>query len=196
MAILEQTQYTLLQRATDLNDEEAWAEFVEKYRHFINCVLIQIGVARDDLEDVSQQILIALTRDIGRYDRNRAKFRSWLGTIVRNKANSYFRKHYRRKKCLDEVTNNSVEQEQFNSPAIEEVIEKEWAAYVGSLAMKRVRKSFQGQAVEVFELGLDGYSTSQIAEKTNLTVATVYTLKKRVKKRLYLEIRSLSSSLE
>ena len=88
-----QTRHSLIQRATDLKDEEAWKEIVNQYRHFILCVLNQLGVSRDDLEDLSQQILIALTQSLPRYDRNRAKFRVWLSSIVRNKANSYFRKH-------------------------------------------------------------------------------------------------------
>ena len=94
------------------------------------------------------------------------------------------------------MSNEPNEQDELRAPDIDGIIEKEWAAYVGSLAMERVRDSFEGQAIEVFELGLDGLSAAQIAEQTKLTVATVYTLKKRVKKRLYLEIRNLTSELE
>ncbi|MGJ8725771.1 MAG: RNA polymerase sigma factor [Roseibacillus sp.] len=191
-----QTHHSLLKRATDLDDGKAWEQFVQQYRRFILCVLNQLGVPRDDLEDLSQQILIALTRDLPRYDRDRARFRTWLSTIVRNKANSYFRKRYSLKRCLDRVSNEQGEQDELKAPDIDKVIEREWAAYVGSLAMERVRASFEGQAIAVFELGLDGHSAAQIAEKTKLTVATVYTLKKRVKKRLYLEIRNLTSELE
>ena len=59
-----------------------------------------------------------------------------------------------------------------------------------------VKEVFQGQAIEVFELGLDGRSAAEIAESTGLSVASVYTLRKRVKKRLYLEIRALVAELE
>ena len=82
------THHSLLQRAVDLDDGKAWDQFVGQYRRFILCVLNQLGVPHNDLEDLSQQILIALTRDLSRYDRDRARFRTWLSTIVRNKANS------------------------------------------------------------------------------------------------------------
>ena len=196
MASTHQTRHSLLLRAFDLEDEDAWEEFVQQYHRFILCVLNQLGVPRDDLQDLSQQILIALARDLPRYDRERARFRTWLSTIVRNKANTYFRKSYSLKKTLDRVSLERGEEGELKAPDIENIIEKEWAAYIGSLAMERVRGSFEGQAIEVFELGLDGHSAAQIAEKTKLTVATVYTLKKRVKKRLYLEIRNLTSELE
>jgi RNA polymerase sigma-70 factor (ECF subfamily) len=75
-------------------------------------------------------------------------------------------------------------------------IEKEWATYIGTLAMKRMHNVFQGQAVEVFELGLDGMSAADIAERTGLSVSSVYTLRKRVKARLYREIRALAAELE
>lgn len=48
----------------------------------------------------------------------------------------------------------------------------------------------------VFELSLDGHSAATIAEQTGLSVASVYTLRKRVKKRLYLEIRAVAAELE
>jgi len=196
MASIIETRHSLLQRATDLDDEKAWVEFVQQYRHFIICVLNQLGVSRSDLEDLTQQVLISLTRDLPRYDRSRAKFRSWLSTIIRNKTNSYFRKLYSTKRCLDRVQNERADQDEFEMPQIESIVEKEWAAYIASKAMTLVRESFQGQAIKVFELSLDGHSASEIAEQTQLTIATVYTLKKRVKKRLYLEIRKLAAELE
>ncbi len=196
MASTFQTRHSLLQRATDLKDESAWVEVVEQYRHFIFCVLNQLGVSRDDLEDLSQQILIGLTKSLPRYDRKKAKFRYWLSAIIRNKANSYFRKQYSAKKSLDQMSNHARENHEITAPEIENVIEREWAAYIGSQAMCRTREAFSGQAMEVFELGLDGHCAADIAAKTQLTIATVYTLKKRVKKRLYLEIRKLSAELE
>ena len=63
-------------------------------------------------------------------------------------------------------------------------------------AMTRVRSVFRGQAVRVFELSLDGLPAAVIAERTGLSVSSVYTLRKRVKKRLYLEIRALVAELE
>ncbi|MEN8695205.1 MAG: RNA polymerase sigma factor [Akkermansiaceae bacterium] len=190
------TSHTLLKRATDLDDEKAWEEFVQQYRHFILCVLYHLGVSRDEMDDLTQQILIALTQSLSGYNRDRAKFRVWLGTIVRNKANSYFRKRYSTRRCLNEFSNEQVLRDEISKPKIESIIEREWAAYIGSQAMKRVRENFQGQAIEVFEMSLDGHSAATIAEKTNLAIASVYTLKKRVKKRLYLEIRQITAELE
>ena len=79
---------------------------------------------------------------------------------------------------------------------LDRFIENEWATYVSNLAMDRVRAVFRGQAIRVFELTLDGLSAAEIAESTGLSVSSVYTLTKRVKKRLYLEIRAITAELE
>jgi RNA polymerase sigma factor (sigma-70 family) len=190
------TRYTLLQRACNLRDEQAWEEFVSYYRRFIFYILNELGVAAGDIDDVAQQVMVSLTKDLASYDRSRASFRTWLSTVIRNAALAHFRKQRNRQsriRLFGEVQDiNALVQES----QIDQRIEKEWEAYVANVAMERIRKVIKGQAIEVFEQGLDGHSAAEISDSTGLSVASVYTLRKRVKKRLYLEIRALVSELE
>ncbi|MDF7798622.1 sigma-70 family RNA polymerase sigma factor [Pontiellaceae bacterium B1224] len=191
-----QTRYTLLQRACDLHDESAWEEFVGHYRRFIFYILRELGVADRDLEDLAQQVLLSLTKDLSNYDQSRARFRTWLSAVIRNAALVHFRKQKSRQERI-RVFGEEQSIDSMDQPSdIDLRIEQEWAAYVANIAMTRVKEVFQGQAIQVFELGLDGLSASDIAEKTGLTISSVYTLRKRVKKRLYLEIRALVVELE
>lgn len=191
-----QTRYTLLQRACDLHDEQAWEEFVGHYHRFIFYILRELGVDDRDIEDLAQQVLLSLTKDISHYDRSRARFRTWLSTVIRNAALAHFRKQNTRRNYIrvfgEEQSLDAMEQ----PSDIDQRIEQEWSAYVANLAMTKVKAVFQGQAIEVFELGLDGLSAAEIADRTGLSVSSVYTLRKRVKKRLYLEIRALVAELE
>ncbi|WP_372796535.1 RNA polymerase sigma factor [Pontiella sp.] len=196
MGEADHTRYTLLQRACDLNDEQAWEEFVGHYRRFIFYILHEMGVAAGDIEDVAQQVLLALTKDLPGYDSSRARFRTWLSTVIRNAALAHFRKQNNRQKRIRMFGEEQLIDAAFQSSEVEQRIEEEWAAYVGDLAMGRVRKVFKGQAIEVFEQGLDGKSAADVAASTGLSVASVYTLRKRVKKRLYLEIRAVVAELE
>ncbi len=193
---LTNTSYTLLQRAHDTSDQKAWDRFVAHYRRFIVYVLRELGVPESDLNDLTQQILIGLTNDLPSYDRERSSFRTWLGVVIRNAALS----HFRRLKCRPVDAHGlweTLPEDGSREPTeIDSWIEKEWETYIASKAMEQVRQAFTGQAIEVFELGLDGHSASRIAEKTGLSVASVYTLRKRVKKRLYLEVRALTADLE
>jgi len=190
------TRYTLLQRACDLNDAQAWEEFVEYYRCFILYILRKLGVAAGDVEDVAQQILLALTRDLPGYDPSRSRFRSWLSQVIRNAAFSYFRKQKNQKKRIQIFGVEQRIDAEGQPSEIDQRIELEWTTYIAQLAMERVRNVFQGKAVEVFELGLDGLSAAEVAEQTDLKVSSVYTFRKRVKKQLFLEIRAIVSDLE
>lgn len=196
MASNDKTCYTLLQRAVDVGDNEAWSELVEHYRRFIYYVLHRLNVAPDDIEDISQQVLISLTRDLPKYDRSKSRFRAWLSTIIRNNAITHFRQQTSQQRRIDGLKQITLLEDQNKSAEVDELIEKEWAAYIVSQAMARVKKLFKGQAVRAFELSLEGLSSAEIAEKTGLTIASVYTLRKRVKKRLYYETMQLTSDLE
>lgn len=190
------TSYTLLQRAHDTEDEDAWNRFVGHYRRFIVYVLRQLGVTENDIDDLAQQILIGLTNDLPSYDRTRSSFRTWLGAVIRNAAFSHFRKL----KCRPVDTHGlwkTLPEKTFDQPTeIDRWIETEWETYISNKAMEQVRKVFTGNAINVFELGLDGHSAAEIAERTGLSIASVYTLRKRVKKRLYIEVRALTAELE
>lgn len=191
-----ETRHSLIERACDLQDDKAWAEFVLHYRRFILYVLREMGVNSNDVEDLTQQILLALTRDLGSYDRSQARFRTWLSTVIKNAALGHFRRQKSQTTRLQIFGQEQSIEHADQSPEIMEIIEKEWTTYIASLAMDSVKKIFQGQAIQVFELGLEGLSAAKISEETGLSVASVYTLRKRVKKRLYLEIRSLTAELE
>ena len=191
-----QTRHTLLRRARDGGDERAWDELVQHYRRFIHHILKELGVAIDDAEDLSQQILVVLNRDLASYDRSRARFRTWFGTVIRNVAFEHFRKEKSTQKKLHRFGCEQALDGVGATPEVTGLIEREWSTYIANVAMENVRSLFKGQAIEVFELSLEGHSADEIAERSGLTVASVYTLRKRVKKRLYLEIRALSEDLE
>lgn len=196
MTEYKETSYTLLQRACNLHDEQAWVEFSNHYLRFIYYILHQIGVDASDVEDVAQQILISLTRDLGRYDQSKARFRTWLSAVIRNATLVYFRKKKSHLRHIRIFGEESRIEQMDRASEIDQRIESEWEEYVAELAMERVRTVFKGQAMKVFELGMKGLSAAEVADQTGLSIASVYTLRKRVKKRLYLEIRALVAELE
>lgn len=191
------TRHSLIMRACDIGDAEAWEQLVGQYRRFICYVLGEIGIDNSDVDDVCQQVLVHLTKDLSTYDRSKGTFRGWLSAVIRNTAFTHLRSSKRRSVRLQRFGQELlVDEAEAMAPEVDALIEEEWTTYIANLAMERVRETFQGQAVRVFELGLDGMSADQVAEETGLSVQSVYTLRKRVKKRLYLEIRSLTEDLE
>lgn len=190
------TRHSLLRRAIDLNDDNAWKELNKHYERFIYYILHQLNVNRSDIDDLAQQTLIILMRDLPKYDRERARFRTWLKQVIRSTALMHFRQRNSQQLKIEKLADQSQQQSRIQDPEIDQFIEEEWETYVTNVAMQRVRKEYRGQAIEVFELGLQGKPAKEIAEQTGLTTASVYTLRKRVKRSLYLEVQAVIQELE
>ena len=50
------TRLTLIQRAMNQDDENAWNEFVAVYNNYIYVIIRQMNVPADDCDDLLQQI--------------------------------------------------------------------------------------------------------------------------------------------
>lgn len=190
------TCHTLIHRSFDLNDSQAWDELVAHYRKFIYYVLQKLNVSPNDIDDIFQQILIQLSKELSSYDSSKGRFRTWLSTVIRNTAYMHFRKQKTKETHLNAFSEMVQSDSSEKSNEIETYIEHEWTQYVMGEAMDRVQNTFKGQAVEVFKLSLTGVKASDIAQQTGLTTSSVYTLTKRVKRRLYMEVRAIVADLE
>lgn len=82
------TRNTLLNNAWDHADD-AWHEFIAFYRPFILYLLQRIQIPSNDMDDVSQDVLLTLWRKLELYAKDKGKFKSWLSRIVRNTAYNY-----------------------------------------------------------------------------------------------------------
>lgn len=190
------TRKSLILRAKNADDSQAWEEFVQYYERFIFHVLHRMKVSASDFDDLVQNILVKLWRSIASYDPDKARFRTWLGVVVRNAVFDQFAETQRHRKLLQHELESLQMLEQEPASEIEQLIEKEWADYVTNLAMERIEKLFSEEAVKSFTMSLDGTSAKEIAEELNLSPDSVYTLKSRVKARFIKEIKAVIGELE
>ena len=190
------THQTLIQRAQNPDDASAWDDFVKYYENFIKMVLNKSNIPFSDADDLVQDILLKVWKGLPGYEyrREKARFRTWLGTIVRNTVINHIAKVKRKGGQKFELLENKVQS--FNETDIEKVIEEEWVEYLTNYAMDKIETVFSGQTIEVFKLSLEGLSGKQIAEKLGLTEESVFVLRSRVKSRLKKEINRLRSEIE
>ena len=88
------TRKTLLQRAQDQDDPEAWDEFVFYYHDFLKMILTKMNFNQSDIEDAIQEVLIKLWKALPKFStEGTAKFRTWMSRIIRNSAIDYYRKN-------------------------------------------------------------------------------------------------------
>jgi len=188
------TRQTLIGRARDPNDSQAWDEFTDYYASFIRMVLMQLHAPLDDLEDLSQIVLVKLWQNLStvQLGRDHARFRTWLGTVIRNTFYTHCSQAVSRKRR----ETNTAAVANAAQPDIEDIIENEWRKHIIALVIERLNASFSGKAMEVFTMTLDGKSVEDIAAALELTKDSVYVLRNRVQSRFRKEARQLRSYLE
>jgi RNA polymerase sigma factor (sigma-70 family) len=176
------THASLLARLGEGVDANAWREFHDRYGELI------IGFARRerlqpaDCEDVLQEVLLALTRSMGKfeYDPSRGKFRSYLKTLA---IRAVFRKRRqeRRQATLGEYDGDAVD----GDASLEARWEEEWRQYHVRLAMRRLEREFNERDRMAFaRYAVKGVPASETADALGTNVDQVYQAKSRILRRL------------
>ncbi|MDD7986545.1 sigma-70 family RNA polymerase sigma factor [Lentisphaera marina] len=188
------TKLTLIERAkAEPEDIETWEEFVKFYEPFIGMVLNKHRVDASTKDDLSQIILLKIWKSIPTYQQEKAGFRTWLSTIIRNTIARHFNQlkaTKNRESAYHELDDN------MKSTSLEEIIENEWKKHLTKLAFERLRESFSESSIQVFILSLDGKDSETIASELELTKDSVFVLRSRVKKAFKKEIDNIRRHLE
>ena len=89
---MDETRHSLLLRA-QIGEEEAWKDLTDLYRPLIIGWLNRQGVPAIDLEDLSQDVLLSVVKNLPAFEHSghRGAFRSWLRTIVCSRTTDYWR---------------------------------------------------------------------------------------------------------
>lgn len=178
----ETTQPSLLSRVRDASDGAAWREFDVKYRELILRYCRARGVSVTDAEDVRQIAMTNLAKSLRgfQYDRERGRFRSYLGQVVRSAMRRHFSRPETRHRTLDSVALAVTAGED----AADDVWEREWMRHHYRLAMATVRRGFERRSVEMFDRLLGGDAVAQIAKDYATSEQAVHKVKQRVRDRL------------
>ncbi|MCM8534161.1 MAG: RNA polymerase sigma factor [Lentisphaeraceae bacterium] len=189
-----QTSHTLLERVRNRSDENSWSEFDDIYRPYILNVVKRMNFTHEEAEDLCQNIILILWEKIPEFKHNfrTGAFRSWLCTIVRNRAINIINKNQRISEKL------TTKNEEALSPYIktsqndlEQIAKEEWIAHITDLAWKKIEDEFEENIRRAFTMSLKNIPGEEIAEELGIKLNSVYVYKNRIKKRLEEIIRIL-----
>jgi RNA polymerase sigma-70 factor (ECF subfamily) len=172
----------LLRLRQDPPDQQAWAEFVDRYGRQIHAWCRRWGLQEADAEDVTQTVLLQLASKLQTFSYDPAqRFRAWLKTLThhawsdflaawrpadKGSGDSGLQKLLDTAQARDELTRRL--QEAFDQELLE-------------LATASVRARVEERTWEAYRLtALEGLSGAETAARLGMQVGTVYKAKSKV----------------
>jgi len=194
------TRLSLLVRLRDLNNDDAWKEFVESYGPRVFGWCRRVGLQESDASDVTQEVLARLMVAIQtfEYDTSRGRFRGWL-TIVTNNA---IRDYVKRQRRAGIGRGDTVTQQQLSrlqapaaiddlAAAIEQEAEQELLREAEASVQLRVAE----ETWDAYRLtAVEGIKPSQVSRQIGMKTSEVYVAKSRVIKMLREEVARMKSA--
>jgi RNA polymerase sigma factor (sigma-70 family) len=176
----DETSLSLIRRVQS-NSQEGWSRLVELYAPLIQRWLRRAGVGRDDLDDIAQDVLATIAREVNRFEHSgrTGAWRAWLRQITVNRT----RQHWGRRKVAAGQEHSTNFLDQLDDPSSELSIEwdQEHDRHVVAQLLKLVEVEFQPSTRSVFRRTfIDEASPNEVANELGMSLAAVYTAKSRV----------------
>jgi RNA polymerase sigma factor (sigma-70 family) len=192
------THLSLLQRARDSGDEEAWQRLVEVYSPLLRQWLQQYQVQAADAEDLLQEVLQVVLRELPDLQTGQrpGAFRNWLRKVLVNRLRNYWRQRDYR----PVVKGGSSVLEQLNQLEDEtSELSRVWSEEHDQLVMARVlelvRPRFQEKTWEAFRRQMFlGERADAVAVALDMPISSVYVARSRVLSALRQESQGLLDS--
>lgn len=185
------TRPSLLFRLRDPRDAKAWDDFALVYGPLVYGHARRRGLAHEDAEDVVQKVFARVSAAIQgfEYEREKGRFRDWLGLIVRNEVFRHWKKQEKQ-----------AQGRGGDNPALDELAgqsDPEWAAdyhtHILQTALNRCRPHFEPATWRAFEkVWLEHCPAPDVGREMGQPIDWVYIAKSRVLKRLWQEVQELA----
>ncbi len=182
-----QTSITSLERLRNQPDEAAWQRLDDLYRPLIRRWLRRDPSLRDEAEDLVQDVLAVLVRELPHFQRERdGSFRCWLRTITWHRLQAFRQARRHRPQLLGSDADGSL-LAQLEDPhsALSRQWDEEHDRHVIRRFMERIEPQFEPATLQAFRRTVfDGAKAADVAMELGISVNAVLLAKSRVLKRL------------
>ena len=160
-------------------EDAAWTEFQTFYRSLILFLCRLCGLTAGECKDLVQEVMLACFKEhvLDNYDRSKCKFRSYLRTVVKRKAEAM--------KAARPQGRCELGEEFPDESEIEALWEAEWQKAIQEKALQKLRETIDSRKYMMFELhALQGRPRGEVAQMTGESENQVSLICSRVRKRL------------
>lgn len=188
---MAETSLSLLERLRLGPDPVAWQRLVELYTPLIRGWLGRYGVPPADLDDILQEVFVALVRELPNFhhDLRRGAFRRWLRTITVNRLRNYWRARPRGAGPDPEPLLAQIEDP---SSDLNRWWDEEHDRHVARRLLELLEPEFEANTWLAFRLlVLEEMDTREVAERLGTTPNAVRIAKSRVLSRFRQEAEGL-----
>jgi RNA polymerase sigma-70 factor (ECF subfamily) len=190
---MPETPISLLERLRLGADEASWQRLVQLYTPWIEDWLRRQGLAAADVEDLVQEVMVVLIRELPRFthDLRRGAFRRWLRTITLNQLRAFWRRRKRQPApaALETVLAELEDPESDLSRAWD----RDHNGHVVRRLLELLETDFAPSTWQAFRLVvLEGQSSAEAARALGLSPVAVRVAKSRVLSRFRREAEGLA----
>ena len=188
---------SLLYRAQN-HEDAAWNRVNQLFGPIINGWIRKSGIPDVDADDISQQVLQQVFRNIGSFTRENPSdtFTGWVWTITKFKILDHFERQKKDLRAAGGTVANQMLQ-QWSNERLDTVVYDEESSTV-TLTRKiltLIRSEFETKTWEAFwRATVDREKPKEIAETMDMTLHAVYKAKSRVLGRVREELDGIVSS--
>jgi RNA polymerase sigma factor (sigma-70 family) len=192
------TRYSLLSRLQDWGDDASWRVFFDTYWRLIYSVALKAGLTQVEAEEVVQETLICVAKNIQKFKRDRrlGSFKGWLRNLTRwriadqlenrtrlsqGEAGGAARK-YEPPGNLPDPADDAGTQEW----------EEEWQSHLLKAAKQRVKSRVTEEQYQMFDFYVvKEWPVRRICQTLGVSATKVYLAKHRITRLLRKEVRRL-----
>lgn len=195
------TTRTLFLRALQLKDPWAWEEFWSRYRGLVRRIAARHGLGKHDLDDVSQEVFLRVSKAVERLERRRHRgaFRGWLARLAEWITRDHLRRERRQFARIEAMPRvpDEASPEFTNVGTASLALEQSELAALAHMALSRLQRKFRPITLQMFGLHvIDGKDAATVARFLGVTTSRVYVAKLRVLPYLRRELSRMQGAIQ
>jgi RNA polymerase sigma-70 factor (ECF subfamily) len=181
------TSVSLLDRLRQQAEGPSWQEFVDLYEPWLRGQLRRHGLQAADADDVVQEILIVLMKQVANFRHNGRKgaFRAWLRGVTVNRLRELGRQQKYAPLAGGSELALRLEQLADDHSQLSQRWDREHDQHVVNQLLNRISGDFEATTWQAFRaFVLEGRTAAEVSAALGISQGAVWTAKSHVLKRL------------
>ncbi len=198
---LPATRHSLIGRLSDRDDSARWQEFFDTYWRLIYGVARKSGLNDAEAQDVVQETVIGVSKNIERYRADAGSFKNWLLQLTRWRIIDQVRKRspadaIQRHPDDSRMTAPIDRIADANGVPLDALWDEQWQATLLENALERLKRKVNARHFQIFDCAVvKRWPAGKVASELGVNIAQVYLVKHRLAAMLKKEVAGMEKGI-